>query len=59
MFFSLFLLNCSMLIGSGTLPGKMLLEWFIENNKTDAFLLGQVRLIKGYLCSSGLGKGLR
>ncbi len=34
------------LIGSGTLSGKMLFVWIIENNKIDAYFM------------AGLGKGL-
>ena len=43
-------------IGSGALPGKMLLVRIIENNKM--LILGQVRLGKGYLCPAGLERGL-
>ncbi len=36
------------LLGSGALSGKIIIEFML--------ILGQVRLIKGYLCSSGLEK---
>ena len=43
-------------MGSVALSGKML-KRIIENNKIDADL-GQDRLNKGYLCHTGLGRGL-
>ncbi len=42
-------------MGSGALPGKMLLLRIVENNKIDAYLR-EVRLCKGYLWPAVLGK---
>ena len=46
--------------GSGAISGKMLLVMMVDNNKIDAYtyILGQVRLNKGYLCPVGVRKGL-
>ena len=44
-------------LGSGALSGKMLLVSIVENNKINDYL-GQVRLSKGKLRTTGLGKGL-
>ena len=40
---------------TGALSGKMLLVRIVENNKL-MLVLAQVRLSKGKLCFSGLGK---
>ena len=40
--------------GSGALPGKMLLVRIIEIINL-MFILGQVRLINGWLCPAGVG----
>ena len=44
-------------MGSGALNCKMLIVRIIENNKIYA-CLGQVRLSKGYIWPTWLGKGL-
>ena len=47
----------NMIFGSGAVSGKMLLVRIIENKKI-MLSLGQVRLIKGKLCPTGLGNGV-
>ena len=55
--YTIFQFNNIKMFGSGALSGLMLELGLLKIIKL-MLILGQVRLIKGYLCPAGLGKGL-